>query len=238
MKKIMFNDECGLTQAVLEGRKTMTRRGCKYDRPNETYDIVFPVFEPNDYDNDGNITSPLNYAFGWKNNEGDFTGWNIPQYKVGEVVAIAQSYKSINEFYEIAYKRHNSFHGQIVTNYDIPFKEIVKWFELRESLKYTAGWTNKMFVKADLMISHIRITDIKIERLQNISDEDCLKEGIYASNSHEIGYGIPWVYGFAKSKMAYYTPREAFAALIDKVSGKGTWESNPYVFVYEFELVD
>lgn len=34
------------------------------------------------------------------------------------------------------------------------------------------------------------------------------------------------------------TPREAFAALIDKVSGKGTWESNPYVFVYEFKLID
>jgi hypothetical protein len=34
----------------------------------------------------------------------------------------------------------------------------------------------------------------------------------------------------------YLTPRQAFAALIDKVSGKGTWESNPYVFVYEFEL--
>lgn len=33
------------------------------------------------------------------------------------------------------------------------------------------------------------------------------------------------------------TPREAFAALIDKVSGKGTWESNPYVWAYEFELM-
>lgn len=54
----MFNDDYGLTQAVLDGRKTMTRRVCKYDRPNETYDIVFPVFEPNDYDNDGNIVSP------------------------------------------------------------------------------------------------------------------------------------------------------------------------------------
>ena len=62
-KKIMFNDKYSLTQAVLEGRKTMTRRVCKYDRPNETYDIVFPVFEPNDYDNDGNIVSPLNYAW-------------------------------------------------------------------------------------------------------------------------------------------------------------------------------
>ena len=35
----------------------------------------------------------------------------------------------------------------------------------------------------------------------------------------------------------YTTPREAYAALIDKLSGKGTWESNPYVFVYDFELI-
>lgn len=33
------------------------------------------------------------------------------------------------------------------------------------------------------------------------------------------------------------TAKEAYAALIDKISGKGTWESNPYVFVYEFELI-
>ena len=35
----------------------------------------------------------------------------------------------------------------------------------------------------------------------------------------------------------YETPREAYAALIDKVSGKGTWQNNPYVFVYDFELI-
>lgn len=34
------------------------------------------------------------------------------------------------------------------------------------------------------------------------------------------------------------SPKFAYAALIDKVSGKGTWESNPYVFVYDFELID
>lgn len=34
------------------------------------------------------------------------------------------------------------------------------------------------------------------------------------------------------------SPREAFSALIDKVSGKGMFASNPYVFAYEFELID
>lgn len=38
--------------------------------------------------------------------------------------------------------------------------------------------------------------------------------------------------------MAYYTPREAFADLIDKVLGKGIWLNNPYVFCYSFKLID
>lgn len=203
----MFNDKYGLTQAVLEGRKTMTRRVCKYDRPNETYDIVFPVFEPNDYDNDGNIVSPLNYAFGWRNDKGDFTGWNIPKYKVGEVVAIAQSYGDCGNMPD---------------------------YELDEDgypiMPKRSGFFNKMFVRADLMPHHIRITNVKTERLQAISDIDCMAEGI---NYYEQE-GFSW----CTTGNLFNTPREAFAALIDKVSGKGVFQSNPYVFVYKFELVD
>jgi hypothetical protein len=218
-KKIMFNDKYGLTQAVLDGRKTMTRRVCKYDRPNETYDIVFPVFEPNDYDNDGNIVSPLNYAFGWKNDKGDFTGWNIPKYKVGEVVAIAQSYESLGMNPEIALNDKDGIGFYTKT-------------------KFAPGWKNKMFVRADLMPHHIRITNIKIERLQDISDKDCLKEGIYKGQCGSADTHFMDAYYYKGDIQPYCTPREAFAALIDKVSGKGTWESNPYVFAYEFELID
>jgi hypothetical protein len=219
MKKIMFNDECGLTQAVLDGRKTMTRRGCKYDRPNETYDIVFPVFEPNDYDNDGNIVSPLNYAFGWKNDKGDFTGWNIPKYKVGEAVAVAQCYKSLGMNPEIA----------------LDDKDGIGFYT---KTKFAPGWKNKMFVRADLMPHHIHITDIKVERLQNISDEDCLKEGIYKGQCGSADTHFMDAYYYKGDIQPYCTPRGAFAALIDKVSGKGTWLKNPYVFCYSFKLID
>lgn len=215
----MFNDECGLTQAVLDGRKTMTRRVCKYDRPNETYDIVFPVFEPNDYDNDGNIVSPLNYAFGWKNGKGDFTGWNIPKYKVGEAVAVAQCYKSLGMNPEIA----------------LDDKDGIGFYT---KTKFAPGWKNKMFVRADLMPHHIRITDIKVERLQNISDEDCLKEGIYKGQCGSADTHFMDAYYYKGDIQPYCTPRGAFAALIDKVSGKGTWLKNPYVFCYSFKLID
>ena len=109
---------------------------------------------------------------------------------------------------------------------------------LVSSLKYNAGWTNKMFVKADLMPHHIEITGIKVERLQDISDEDCLKEGIihaYTDNNGTKIYHTPHTKrGYLSTDVA----QQAFADLIDKVSGKGTWEENPFVWVYEFALWD
>ena len=99
-----------------------------------------------------------------------------------------------------------------------------------------------MFVRAELMPNQIRITNVRIERLQDISDADCLKEGIYAyyygDEKEKRFYEIPPNgYSFDGTDFHYPTPREAFAYLIDKVSDKGTWERNPYVWVYDFELV-
>lgn len=229
MKKIMFNDKFGLTQAVLDGRKTMTRRICKYDRPDESWDIVFPVFESKDYDSEGNLISPLYGAFGWKNKDGDFTGWNNPLYKFGEVVAIAQSYMDVDRFHR---KGKNAAYLEYLDS-------------ILPELKLYPGWGNKMFVKADLMPHHIEITDIKVERLQDISDEDCLKEGIV--RQEVISDESPFLYAydaFLNGDNKYFAsrwfknPKEAFAVLIDKVSGKCTWERNPFVFAYEFKLFD
>ena len=43
--------------------------------------------------------------------------------------------------------------------------------------------------------------------------------------------------GVKSVKDVYDTPQEAFARLINKVSRKDVWQENPYVFVYDFELV-
>ena len=97
-------------------------------------------------------------------------------------------------------------------------------------MKDSAGWNNKMFVKSYACKHHIKITNVKVERLQDISDEDCLKEGIYRLDSANGSGGIAYSFVNAPDKKhigLYDTPREAFAALISKVSGKGTWERNP-----------
>lgn len=102
-----------------------------------------------------------------------------------------------------------------------------------------AGWRNKRFVKAELMPHQIKITNIRIQCLQDISDEDCLAEGIRKIESNKISkaFGFDNSYEIPNQFPVFDSPREAYAALIDKVSGKETWESNPWVWVYEFELV-
>lgn len=178
MKKIMFSDAFCLTQAVLNGTKTMTRRVLRDNVPL------------------GN----------WEE-----TKKHLP-YKVGEVVAIAQPYKDIIECLPM-------YSNAILNEVGMPRKE------------YKTGWTNKMFVKADLLPHHIKNTDVKVERLRDISEEDALREGILklASGYYYLPNGGDW---------AFSTPRMAFAYLIDKVSNKVTWESNPWVAAYSFELVD
>ena len=206
MKKIMFNDSFGLTQAVLEGRKTQTRRIIKVQQPYENTDIAFPVFVEDDWP----PKNPLYGAFCWinKDNSEEHTDWIRPSFKDGEVVAVAQSYKDC--WIENDSVFHNPFY-----------------------LKGLKGWENKKFVRSLDMPHRICITNVRIERLQDISDEDCLKEGI-RKVVNENGIDVQY---YIAHDACFENPREAFASLIDKVSGKGTWESNTYVFVYDFELV-
>ena len=214
MKKIMFNNKYGLTDAVLEGRKTQTRR------------ILNPTM----------LFQRLETYEGWSNE--DISAWkrscnrrfyeskgdtlkqmldyalSSSRYKLGETIAIAQSYKDI--------------HAEVL-------REVGPW-DLKKEFRQSKGYTNKMFVRAERMPHAIRITNIRVERLQDISEEDCLKEGIWRDDNVGLEGTTYWYHGLANS--SFRTPQEAYASLIDSISGKGTWASNPYVFVYDFELIN
>jgi hypothetical protein len=95
-------------------------------------------------------------------------------------------------------------------------------------------WQNKLFMPGRYARQFIQITGIRAERLQDISGEDCLKEGIAAAKPNPT-LGVRFK-NFADA-FAYQTPQKAFAALIDKVNGCGTWKSNPIVYAYDFTLI-
>ena len=224
MKKIMFNDRYGLTQAVLDGKKTMTRRIIPIGLYNQT---DWKSVEEGDYEAvvDG---------------DGDYHDIRCcGRYQIGEDVAIAQAYETIR-WPSLPYIEMKAIYDEVI---------------------HSKGWKNKMFVRADLMPHRIRITDIKVEKLQDISIEDCEKEGIIHVNwrqylKQDIDDFSPqpykdhniWTLPFfeesfldswaeqKQGEFAAVSPDIAFAVLIDKISGKGTWMRNPWVFAYEFEL--
>lgn len=212
MKKIMFNDKYGLTQAVLEGRKTQTRR------------IAYTAGRWRDimvrHDLEG-VNKGKACLFG----DGILLAKSA--YKLGETIAIAQKYEDLrkdDEFYRLCGKN------------GMPL----------ECIKYEKGCSNKVFVKADLMPHCIRITNIRIERLQDISDEDVIHEGFsnicfnknMGNMLSEWCYDLCYYDAFGNSQSLHSTiAKEAYSYLIAKLYGWSLWDSNPYVFVYDFELV-
>ena len=218
MKKIMFNDKYCLTQAVLDGTKTMTRRKFTLTLDKKVDGKLIRVYPSKVFFDNGK------WLFGYEGRIYNLPKENYPRYGVGEVVAIAQPYKDIIECLPV-------YSGAILDKRGMPRKE------------YKAGWTNKMFVRADLMPHHIKITDVKVERLQSISDDDIMREGI-----REDGYAGGCMFCYSKAYMrngnrnveTIYnsTPRRAFASLMYKIIGGHMWESNPWVVAYSFELVD
>jgi len=212
MNKIYFNNKYGLNQAVLEGRKTMTRR--------LVHGLPDNVVKPIGVIGKGVLKGCFEYLYG--NNA---HGVIETAYHINEEVAVAQTYCELRE--ELAKRDFKCTD----TLYDAFYRAM----QFGRACDTDYGWNNKQGVRADLMPHRIRITHINIERLQEISEEDCLCEGVEKWLDCYIVTGIMEHNG--KNNVCFNNPRDAFSVLIDKISGKGTWQRNPWVFVYSFELI-
>lgn len=209
MKGICFKEP--LFHATIEGGKTQTRRVIK------SRSGFFNVCSKN-----GVVTDI------WQCDADGWNGDNLipvkPRYQSGDIVYLKEPYVQ-----ECAEFERTDYIEQVATG---------KWLYryaghiiITNDKDSTFGkWKNKLFMPESAARHFIRITAVRAERLQDISDEDCFKEGIYKH--------IDGVYEASDTLPMGATPREAYAALIDKINGKGTWDSNPWVWVYDYELTE
>ena len=184
MKKIMFSDKYGLTRAVLEGRKTQTRRLVSDEMLLDYYNNPEKFFK------------------------------KLP-YHVGDTVAVLQRYAEIIGIMPVE-KFLDAFHTDEIND-----------------IYCEPGFTNKMFAKASLMPFHILITDVRIEKLQTISRDDCLAEGVAEySDGHRMYYQLSGV-----PDDQFTTAFAAYAYLFRHICGALAWDRNPFVVVYTFKTV-
>lgn len=71
---------------------------------------------------------------------------------------------------------------------------------------------------------NLEITGVRVERLKNISPDDCISEGAWSIEDRELGRGHEAV--------------EAFRSLWESINGDGSWAENPWVWVVEFRRVE
>lgn len=162
----------------------------------------------------------------WQTDANEWTGENLipvkSRYKVGDVLYLKEPYcigvNGCDTLPSLIYYKYNEKDMSFLT---------------RTGLINDIKWKNKLFMPASAARHYIKITSVRAERLQNISQEDCIKEGIFQHISHAKVY---WKNGF--DKLMYNSPRAAYKALINSIDGKDTWNNNPWVWVYDYELID
>lgn len=226
MKGICFKEP--LFHKVIEGTKTQTRR------------MITP--QPEYSDRVGMIYKGLCYGIGFNNPKDAYYNFSnhskAAKYKVGEKVYLKEPYILYQEEYQESKTSQSGIQYAYKFGNHLSIEEITG--------KSDSKWKNKLFMPESAARYFIEITAVRVERLQDISDEDCMKEGIevvrragHAGENNPSGLCFDisqkWDYQYSCSESA---PWKAYAALINKINGKGTWEKNPWVWVYDFELIN
>lgn len=220
MKPILFNTE--MVRAILEGRKTVTRRVINRD-----------IADWCDKEKDGTLLS-------YENSYGDFINpVDLCRYKVNDILYVRETwYKDVSRvLYKANYNENEKFYQN--------GKEIL------------VKWKPSIHMPKEVARIFLRVTGVRVERLQDMKKEDCEREGIRAYIKDEKLYkyavSIDWWEAFHYKYRKLFkrnwwqdmprTAREAFHYLWDSTIKKDQlqyygWNANPYVWVIEFERVD
>jgi hypothetical protein len=220
MKGILFTEP--MFRAVIEGRKTQTRRLGGLDYINDQEDATLKGWETDPEvvpANDESKTINWKGIFPiFKTPNGHFDECYVrPRYQTGEIVYLKEPYQIWRE--AILYKYLN----------DDPVLKCKKW-------------KNKLFMPAANARYFIRIKDVRVERLLDISEDDVKKEGIHEEPCSVSGR--IWYEKHISEKEAKYeglfteSALECYQTLWNKINGKDSWDKNPWVFAYTFELTE
>jgi hypothetical protein len=222
-KPIIFSGE--MVKAILAGRKTQTRRVMKTQPRLGTY-------------GDGSIIAPDYFVLDARHNILPLTAdckyrWEreCPYGGPGDTLYVKEDFWCVHEgdggiFFDLKYAD-----GTIVKP---PFEAAAAW-ELKNGKR--ASWNTfrkhqQRFMPRWVSRISLLIKDIRVERLQDISEEDAIAEGI-----EDLTDGQHLSFRDYQNGEHPLTSSASFKSLWDKISGKKyPWDSNPFVWVIEFEV--
>lgn len=222
----MFSKD--MVEAILQGRKTQTRRAIKrqIDCVGE-FQQGYGVFTPKDH------ISIRGY-----DSHGQFGEWFLkcPYGKKGDIIYGKETFFAYGHWTKITDtetgKSEWKFNdltrdkGLMYRYYDNPPEDIYKRSQKR------LGWHKRpsLFMPKGASRIWLQITDIRVERLMDISEGDAIAEGVI-----ELGGGVYVDYiDRAKTNLS---AKRSYLTLWDSINGKDSHKINPWVWVVEFENI-
>lgn len=234
---MIFNGE--MTRAILDGRKTQTRRIMKI-QPEHSGLGLRRVIDSKNGSDDGKYFWSLSDACGLKIRSKSFT---CPFGSVGDRIWVREAFRVHSRATDVAtlvYKasERNSWTEQ---THRVPVSVCNKPATPEK-------WTPSLHMPRWASRILLEITDVRVERLNAISEEDAQREGVHtevwdqtvAARNYAVRDDF---FQFWSDDMPHYVEmnqlyRSSFRSLWESIYGEEGWKSNPWVWVIEFKRVE
>jgi hypothetical protein len=154
--------------------------------------------------------------------------YRCPYGQVGDVLYVKETFFNDAVFGSPKY----------VYRADGEFDQVFSSYKNDKSLRDKCKWKSPRFMPKSSARIFLKITDLRVERLQQISKVEAIAEGIEKVNSGV--FGEVWRnYGYIEADAPYYfNPTHSFESLWQSINGEQSWTDNPYVWVIEFTRID
>lgn len=230
MKGLMLNYDLGMWDAAIQGLKTNTRRlSATLSQVNKN---------PSDWEllNEGHLRGEKK-CYMLQNKKLNEHHMVFPRYQKDEIVYLQEPTLLFkNQSQPTILYKYNGIDG---TNDEKEFPILVE-----KALQSGEEWGNKMFMPENRARYFIKITDEKLQRLQDISEQDAIAEGIQKLGQSRMQLAMDGPLYADYSQMTKrelfqrgLPPRESYRTLLAQIHGEALWNENPWLFSYYFEIV-
>lgn len=111
---------------------------------------------------------------------------------------------------------------------------IYKFPEGREMFSDIISWKSPVFMPKAAARIWLEVVDIKVERLQDIIEEDAIKEGVKSFN---VQNSVTMYHDYNTVNELFFSPIESFKSLWKFINGAESWDANPFVWCVEFKKI-
>lgn len=208
-----------MIKAIMNGSKTQTRRIIKSKEELISYEGCL--------DDSSFWKEPFLGRHLWQTKDGEFS--KKPKYEEGDIIWVRETFC---EMYNT--ENHPELEGNPTEKWSMGFG-----YKADGEPEYMFDkWKPSIFMPKEACRNFLKTTKVRVERVQNISEEDAIAEGVQAITAHNDSSRILGYHDYTVDPKdgfnTFFTAKESFESLWISINGQESWDENPFVFVYDF----